>query len=218
MTLVALSAAYGAGGSRVGPALAERLGVPFLDRAIPLAVAEQLRVPLDAAATHDGQTGGGLLERLLRGFVGGDTLTPAPVLPQGLDADDFREATEAELRRQAATGEGVLLGRAATLVFRDDPRVLRARLDGPPEARERQAMELGGPDQATVHHARRATDHAHAEYARRFYGADLADASLYHLVLDTTAISLDDAVEILATAARSVAAPEAGPAARFRRD
>jgi hypothetical protein len=204
MTLVALSASYGAGGSRVGPALAERLGVPFLDRAIPLAVAERLHVPYDAAAAHDEQSGGGRLERLLRGFVGGDTLAPAPVLPDGLEADDFREATEAELRRQAASGEGVLLGRGAALILRDAPGVLRARLDGPAEARVRQAMDFRGLDEETARHALRATDHAHAEYARRFYGADLADASLYHLVLDTTAIDLDDAVEILAAAARSV--------------
>ena len=36
MSLVALSASYGAGGSVIGPALAERLDVPFIDRAIPL--------------------------------------------------------------------------------------------------------------------------------------------------------------------------------------
>jgi cytidylate kinase len=79
-------------------------------------------------------------------------------------------------------------------------------------------MELGDLDHATAQHARRAADHAHAEYARRFYGVDLADASLYHVVLDTTAIALDDAVDILAAAARSVAAPAADHAARFRRD
>ena len=32
MTLVTISASYGAGGSRIAPALAERLGVPFLGR------------------------------------------------------------------------------------------------------------------------------------------------------------------------------------------
>ena len=32
MTLVTIAASYGAGGSRVAPALAERLGVPFLGR------------------------------------------------------------------------------------------------------------------------------------------------------------------------------------------
>jgi hypothetical protein len=214
MTLVALSAAYGAGGSRVGPALAERLGVPFLDRAIPLAVAERLDVPVDDAVAHDDQASPGRLERLLRGFVGGDTLAPAPVLPGGAWAEDFRDATEAELRRQAATGEGVILGRGGVLVLRDDPRVLRVRLTGPPEARLHQTVALQGLDAETARRALRATDQAHADYARRFYGADLDDLSLYHVVLDATALELDVVVDLLAAAARSVA-PAA--AARFRR-
>ena len=40
--LVTISASYGAGGSRIGPALAQRLGVEFLDRAIPTRVADRL--------------------------------------------------------------------------------------------------------------------------------------------------------------------------------
>jgi cytidylate kinase len=99
-------------------------------------------------------------------------------------------------------------------VLRDAPGVLRARLDGPVEARLRQAMEFRGLDEDTARHALRTTDHAHAEYARRFYGADLADSSLYHVTLDTTAIDFGDAVEILATAARSVVVPSPS---RFRR-
>ena len=41
MTLVTLSASYGAGGSRIGPELADKLGVPFVDRAIPVTVAAE---------------------------------------------------------------------------------------------------------------------------------------------------------------------------------
>ncbi len=53
--LVVLSASYGAGGSRERAAkLAERLGVPFVDRAIPVAVAAELDVPVDEAEAHDG--------------------------------------------------------------------------------------------------------------------------------------------------------------------
>jgi hypothetical protein len=70
MSLVALSAAYGAGGSRVGPALAERLGVPFVDRAIPVGVAAELAVPLDVAAAHDDQMSASWFKRMLSGFVG----------------------------------------------------------------------------------------------------------------------------------------------------
>lgn len=201
MTLVALSASYGAGGSRVGPALAGRLSVPFLDRAIPIAVAEELEVPLDDAAAHDERPGGSLFERLLEGFIGGDTGVPTPVLPDTLRGEDFRRATEDVLLGQAATGAGVILGRAAVVVLRDDPRVLRVRLDGPPDRRVEQAMELEDLDRETAERGRRQLDRMHDDYTRHFYGADLRDPSLYHLVLDTTAIALPVAVDIIAAAA-----------------
>ena len=53
--VVALSASYGAKGGLVGSILAQRLGLPFLDRAIPAAVAAELAVPLDEALAHDDQ-------------------------------------------------------------------------------------------------------------------------------------------------------------------
>ncbi len=70
---MAISASYGAGGSRIAPALAERLGVPFVDRAIPMAVAQELDISYDDAATLDQQLGRNWLERVLSGFIGGDT-------------------------------------------------------------------------------------------------------------------------------------------------
>ena len=53
MTLVTLSAPYGAGGSQVGPAVAERLDLPFVDRAIPTGVAERLALTLREAVARD---------------------------------------------------------------------------------------------------------------------------------------------------------------------
>src|SRR5690349_21256314 len=55
MHVVTISATYGAGGSVVGPAVAERLGVPFVDRAIPTAVAGRLAISLDEALHPDEQ-------------------------------------------------------------------------------------------------------------------------------------------------------------------
>jgi cytidylate kinase len=201
MTLVAISAAYGAGGSRVGRGLAERLGVPFLDRAIPMAVAEQLEVPLDKAAAHDEQVGGSLLERLLQGFIGSDTGVPAPVPFEHLSGDEFRRATEEVLLRQAASGGGVILGRGAVIVLREDPRVVRVRLHGPAERRLRQAMQLEALDEATAERGLRRLDRVHEDYARRFYGVGLDDPELYHLVIDSTAIPLPTCTEVIAAAA-----------------
>ncbi len=201
--LVALSAAYGAGGSRIGPALAERLGVPFVDRAIPGAVAERLSVPLDDAVAHDEQTSTSWIERMLGGFLGSDTGAPAPMTAEIATGEDFRRATEEVLRRQADTGEGVILGRGGAIVLREDPRALRVRLHGPMQRRVAQAMRLHGVDEATARETIRRLDRTHSAYLKQFYGVDIDDPSLYHLVIDSTAIPVEACVELIALAGRS---------------
>src|SRR5207248_1109456 len=51
--VVTVAALYGVGGSVIGPRVAERLGVPFLDRAIPRSVAERAGLPEAAVAQAD---------------------------------------------------------------------------------------------------------------------------------------------------------------------
>jgi cytidylate kinase len=201
VSLVAISASLGSGGSRIGPALAKRLGVPFVDRAIPLAVAAQLDIdPAEAQAFH-AQAGRSRLEKLLSAFAGSDPGVPVPASATSYTSAEFRAATEEVLRSQAATGHGVILGRAAVVVLRNDPRVLRVRLDGPIERRIEQAMALDEvEDRSTVEHAVRQADRTHAAYAHDLYRVDLTDPALYHLVLDSTHLALDVCVELIAAA------------------
>src|SRR5690348_4153672 len=172
MTLVTLSAPYGAGGSAVGPQLAQRLGVPFLDRAIPTAVADRLAVPLEQALDRD-ECASGLLARLLAGFapaaqaVGG---APPPV--DALDDREYLAATEHVIRDRAASGDGVFLGRAAAIVLRDERHALHVRLDGPVEARIEQAMRIEGVDRRTAERQQAETDRARDAYVRQFYRCD----------------------------------------------
>lgn len=204
MTLVAISAAYGAGGSQVGPAVARLLGIPFVDRAIPLAVAEQLEVPLEDAQAHDAKIQTSWIERLLRGYVGADTGNPVPVPGEITNAEDFRRATEKAVRHHAA-GDAVILGRAGVILLREDPRALRVRLTGSAERRIEQTMRLGGLDRTTAERALHHTDRAHAEYARTSYGVSLDDPALFHMLIDSTLIPLDACVELIATAAAALA-------------
>ena len=203
-SLVTLSASYGAGGSRIGPALAERLQAPFVDRLIPLAVAESLEVPVDDAVAHDQKVVSSWLERLLRGFAAADPGVPGPLVGEDFSTDAFRRATEEVIRAQAATGRGVILGRAGAVLLRDDPRVLRVRLDGPPERRVRQAARLGGLEEETARRALPKADRTHLAYVRHFYNLDVRDPQLYHIVIDSTAIPIDTCVEVIAIAATAV--------------
>jgi cytidylate kinase len=215
MTLVTLSASYGTGGSKIGPELAAVLGVPFVDRAIPVAVAERLAVPLDDVLARD-ETQGGRLDRLLRDFApavqvyaGGGAM-----IPTAFEEHSYREATEQVIREHAARGEGVILGRAAAVVLLDDPRVLRVRLDGPGEARLAQAMEADGIDRKKAKRRMKETDGARDAYIQHFYRRDSHDPALYHLMIDATAFSIEAIVELIAMAARAhdaAIASETGP-------
>jgi cytidylate kinase-like protein len=182
--------------------LAGRLHVPFLDRAVPLEYGGQVRDRDDPEAP-DEVAGEGLLDRLLRGVVGMDSGAPTPAPTNEPTADDVREQIEAVLFRQAASGEGVILGRGAVAVLRDDPRALRVRLTGPARARTTQAAELAGIDVEEAERRRCRLDRAHADYLRRFYSLDVDDLALYHVALDTTTMPYEAAVELLVGAAAS---------------
>jgi cytidylate kinase len=201
--LIALSASYGAGGSVVGPQVAERLGVPFVDRAIPAAVAETLDVPLSEALDHD-ESIGTAMDRLLRHFAPlSATYASGPAGEALLSGDHYRVATERVIAQHADAGRGVILGRACAAVLRDRDEVLRVRLDGPAERRIEQAMRVQGIDRETATRRMRQTDRARDAYMRHFYGADPRDCGLFDLVIDSTAIPLDTCVELIVTAARS---------------
>jgi hypothetical protein len=143
MPVVTISASYGAGGSQVGPQLADRLGVAFLDRAIPTAVAERLTVPLSEAIAHD-EAVRSVLERLLVRFApAAQAFSGATPPPEILDERSYLKVTEDVIRERAASGDGaVILGRAAAVVLADVPGALHVRLDGPRERRIEQARRL----------------------------------------------------------------------------
>jgi len=200
VTVVTLSATYGAGGSQVGPMLAERLRVAFLDRAIPTAVAARLSIPLDEALAHD-ESLGDAIGRLSSSFALLPELAGALVQADLLAEEDYRRETERAIREHAVAG-AVVLGRAGQLVLREEPGALHVRLDGPPERRLRQAMLLEGVDEHTARRHLRETDRARDAYVQHFYGADPRDCRLYHLMLDSTQLPLETCVELIAHAAR----------------
>jgi cytidylate kinase len=203
MSLVTLSAPYGAGGSQVGPAVAERLGVQFLDRAIPTGVAERLAVPLRDAIERDEAVGSWLTRALLSfGQVGPVLAGATPVPGSVLTEEAFREATEQVLRQHAAEG-AVILGRAGAIVLRDVPGALHVRLTGPRESRIAQGMLLEGVDRATAERHVEETDRARDAYVRHFYRCDARDAALYHLVIDSTAIPLSACTDLVVEAAQA---------------
>jgi cytidylate kinase len=111
------------------------------------------------------------------------------------------QATEATVKAHADAGDAVILGRSGAVILKGHPHALHVRLDGPKERRIAQAVTLLGVDRATAERQLADTDRAREAYAQHFYRADVRDPALYHLVIDTTAIGLDAALELIVAAA-----------------
>jgi cytidylate kinase len=198
ITLVTISASYGAGGSVVGPALAQRLGVPFVDRAVQAAIAEKLGISPDHAERLDEDVEKGL-DRVL------SHLAPiseyyGDVDPEVLKRSSHHEAAEQAIRELAGGGKAVVLGRAGAVVLARDPRALHVRLDGPPDARIAQAARIEKIDEDTAARRLKNTDRAREAYVKRYYRCDAKDTDLYDVVLDSTRLGPGLCVEIIATA------------------
>ena len=102
----------------------------------------------------------------------------------------------------AERGSGVILGRGAAVLLHGDPRALHVFLDGPEEERVRQAMEIEGIDRRTAHERLERTDRFRRAYVEELYGMNVREPGVFHLALDSTAIALEDCVELIAGAAR----------------
>lgn len=198
--LVTVSASYGAGGSVVGPALAERLGVPFLQRATtssggtvrPGAGPEPCTERLSADET-DLTPAHRLLASLTQAMPAGPTQSPPSSRHQ---EEHLRRYCEEGIRRAAADGAGVILGRGAAVAL-GKSRGFHVRLDGPASLRLVQGAAIEGiaVDEARRHMA--AADRARVAYVRRLYRADPADPRHYHMVIDSTAIPLDTVIDVI---------------------
>lgn len=207
MRVVTISAEYGAGGSIVAPRVAERLGLPFVDRAIPESVAREIGCSLESVLAHDGRAEHGL-GRLLAGAARLPNVTLGGMeayLPVGdlVSEEEFVARTEEAMRDAATTTGGVLLGRAAAVVLRDQSDALHVRLRGPQERRLVQVVRNSGVDEKLARGRLDDSDRARTAYVKHFYRTDPGDSSLYHLVLDSTVVPFDEVIDTVVRVANS---------------
>jgi cytidylate kinase len=203
--VVTISATYGAGGTLIAPAIAERLGLPFADRLIPV----QGRARQSGEAVDSAELASEPRSALSRSLAawGGGWVIPMPIDVGDLP-EEVREQVETSIQELVDTGGAVILGRAAAVVLAGQPHSFHVRLDGPEERRVAHGAAWEKIDLTMAQRHLEASDSARSRYVRRLYRRDPADVSLYHLVLDSTVLPVDVCVELVARAAEAFWAQE----------
>lgn len=200
MRVIAVSASYGAGGSVIAPLVAERLGVPYLDRAVAARDSERMEDEVRGeAAVSEEELERGLWNRILNALAA--TPTEFDPAAAGMEHPDRVMRSEAERRLRAFAADpagGVVLGWAAPAVLGG---AFRVRLDGPPDRRLLQGMEIEDLDEASARRRLERTDDVRALYWRRLYRLDWRDPDLYHLAIDSTAVPVATVADVIVAGA-----------------
>lgn len=201
--VVTIAALYGAGGSRIGPVVAERLGVQFLDRAIPSTVARRAGISEQAIADVD-ETPQSRGQRLLAVLARASPPSGASGQVERVDLEERRLRAEVEdFLADASRSGGVMLGRGGATVLAEVPGALHVYLGGDRKARVERVMEWQGVDRETATHKVKANDRARRDYVRSAYGVDGDNPQLYHLMVDAIALGVGVCVDLIVAASDS---------------
>jgi cytidylate kinase len=204
-TVVCISHAAGAGGEEVGRLVAERLGFLYVNEEIVARAAAKGGV--DAADVADEERRKSLAARALNAIAqgGGEAWALGAVGPlssrEELDSDDIRSLIRETIEQTAARGKAVIVAHAASYAIGHGDGVLRVLVTASPETRTTRVAEAEGLDQAAAARAVKESDAGRADYLKRFYNVREESPTHYDVVLNTDALTVEQAAELISQAA-----------------
>ena len=232
MSVVAIGGLTGGGGRLLGPVVAEKLDADYVDRLILTRAAPKVGATVEAlhqreerAPTRADRFSGFLhriLERSASTGVSGDpyfgpgsmaflteefeAIPPQPAT-RGHEVEDeaYIEAMHDVIEEMASSGNVVFVGRAAAIILKDEPHILRVGAVADLDDRIARIMERDRIDREQAEKVVADRDQAREHYFSRFFGIDDPDdPHLYHIVINTSVMNLEYASEVVADAARAL--------------
>ena len=204
--VVTISHASGAGGDQVGRRVAERLGFRYIDEEVIALAAE--REGIDTELVADAERRKGLLERLIADFSvthfaaadGGVFWHPSAMATPR--SDDMRAMIIEAIRETARKGSVVIVAHAASIPLAGTQGLLRVMVTASPQMRvQRVAKDMRRPLPEVERYVSD-SDEGRAAYFQRFYSIEEELPTHYDLVVNTDVLTVDDAVDIVVSAAQ----------------
>lgn len=196
---VTLARQLGCGGSYLGQRLSETLGIRCLDREIVSQAAQQLAVQETELAEREERVAT-FWERMLRGLIAGppEALYHAPVVASSVTDQDVFEAETAVMQTIAAQEDCVIVGRVASHVLQRHEGTVNIYLHAPLSFRVGRVREYyGAEDDAQARAMIAQSDDTRRRFISQMIGRDWADATNYHLSVDTSTLPLAEIAEFL---------------------
>lgn len=185
MGVITISRQVGAAETAIAPALAKELGWECLDSAL-----------LDQSVKQ----AGGTLPYVERFDERVPTLVEGWKHPG--EAERYFAALKRVIWQAYEKGNAVIVGRGGHCILKDTD-AIHVRLVADMDFRIRRVMEVRWASESRAREIIAASDRDRAAFHRKYFDTDWEDPLCYTLVLNTSRMSIEEAVLVLATLARS---------------
>ena len=191
--LITISREYGSGGRVVGKLVAEKLGVPLYDKDIIDMAAKESGLSREVIESAELQAKSSFSYTLSsavsfgEGF-GGEAIS----MNEKLFLAQFDVITEIGDR-----GEGVIVGRCADYVLRDDPDVVNVFVYGEKEDKIRRCIEEYGDSEEEVEKKMATYDKARRNYYNYHTSRKWGDYKNYDLIINSSDVGEQGAADVI---------------------
>jgi cytidylate kinase len=205
--VVTISHTTGAEGETIGRTVADRLGFRYIDEEIITLAAEKEGV--DAELVADTERRKGFLARLFSGLTegpvdvgvaGSGVLVPEAVMAPR--SEHLRTVIVEAIQDMARQGQAVIASHAASIPLAGRADVLRALITASFNVRVKRVARDGRHGPTDAARFIRDNDAGRADYFERFYRIEQELPTHYDLVINTDALTADQAADIIVAAAR----------------
>ena len=189
MAVITISRQVAALGDEIASALAKKLGYVFIDRK----EIEKRIVDL------------GFSEDKLKKY---DEKKPGFFASLAKDRDEYLDYVQTAILEAASQNNCILIGRGAFAILENVPNVIAVRLVANDDVRKERLMKEFSWDEKKALQRIQESDTNRMGFHKSFYNIPCDDATLFHSVINTGILSIDEVVTILETLTKNLITPE----------
>ncbi|PKM84784.1 MAG: cytidylate kinase [Firmicutes bacterium HGW-Firmicutes-11] len=198
--IVTIAREYGSGGSTIGRKLAEKLGCPFFDKELLAMAAKESGINEDLFQSLDEKPTSRFWDALpTGGSIYGSHHSSLGTLPIG---DRLFLIQSEIIKKVAALGSCVIVGRCADFVLREDPHTIRVFVHSPTEAKLDRIIHSYHIPEEEARSVMEKIDKERSGYYSHHTQGRWGKAENYHLSVDSSVLGIDDTTDLLLYFAR----------------
>lgn len=192
--VVTIGRQFGSGGRIVGKKLAEQLGIPYYDKELINLASKESGICGEFYEKADEKNSGSLLKALAMGFSMNNAIFQSN---DYLSNESLFQIQSEVIRKVAAEGSCVLVGRCADYILRDEPDCVHVFISASWQDRVRRAMEYNRVPEKEAEEFLKKADKSRASYYNYYTDKVWGAAGSYDLCVNSSLYGIDRTVDFI---------------------